>query len=221
MKVRLLMTACAVAGATFAGAAPASAASKCSGKGAKTLVATPSARVYTLPAAGNERKAYACVYSQNKRRFLGWIQECHNDTAASGFILSGKLVGYVETTCGLIAGSDTVIVRDIKTNEVVRAARAAEGTEAQDEEATTSVTDLVMNRKGKVAWIGEFDADSGGLGGAGDARQVWAMGGSSPQMLESSLDVVPGSLALGPTTKDGFNWLYWQVGSQARAGKLG
>ena len=86
MKVRLLVTACAVVGATLAGAAPASAASKCSGKGAKGILSSASARVYSLP-SGGERKIYACLYSQNKRRFLGWEDECQNMTAASRFIL--------------------------------------------------------------------------------------------------------------------------------------
>lgn len=222
MKVRLLWTACAVAGLMAAlPAAPAAAASKCSGKGAKGVVSTASARVFTLPASGGqERKAYACLYSQNKRRFLGWIQECQDMTAASGFVLSGKLVGYVETTCGLVSGHMSVVVRDIKTGKVVRSASGASGTEAPNEEASTYVLDLAMTRGGGIVWIGEFDADSGGVNGAGDSRQVWAMPGKTPQLLDSSLDIVADSLALGPTTNQGFNWVYWQVGSQARAAKL-
>ncbi len=201
-------------------ATPASAASRCSGKGSKGIVSTGSARVFTLPAGGNERKAYACLYSQNKRRYLGWIQECQNDIAASGFLLSGRYVGYVQTTCGLVSGRDTVVVRDIKTGKVVRSAGAASGTEAPDGEASTYVTDLAMNRNGQVVWIGEFDADGGGVNGPGDGRQVWAMPGKTPQLVESSLDIVAGSLALGPTTSQGFNWFYWQVGTQSRAAKL-
>ncbi|HEX8648292.1 MAG TPA: hypothetical protein VF715_15470 [Thermoleophilaceae bacterium] len=222
MKVRLLLTAFAVAGLmAVLPAAPAAAASKCSGKGAKGIISTSSARVFTLPASGGqERKAYACLYSQNKRRFLGWIQECQNMTAASGFVLSGKLVGYVETVCGLIAGDQSVVVRDIKTGKIVRSANGASGTSAPNEESSTYVTDMAMNRDGGVVWIGEFDANSGGVNGPGDNRQVWAMPGSTPQLMESSLEIVPGTLALGPTTSQGFNWFYWQSGSQARAGKL-
>lgn len=221
MRVRLLLTACAVAGAALVPAAPAPAAARCSGKGAKGIVSTASARVFTLPASGGqEKKAYACLYSQNKRRYLGWIQECQNDTAASGFVLSGRLVGYVETTCGLVSGRERVVVRDIKTNKVKYSASAASGTEAQNEEASTFVNDLAMSRTGSLVWIGEFDADSGGLDGPGDSRQVWTVSAGGAEMVESGLDIDPFSLALGPRTKDGFSWFYYQRGGQPRAGKL-
>lgn len=221
MRVRLLVTASVVAGVMLVPAAPAAGATKCSGKGAKTIVATPSARVFTLPASGGqEKKAYACVYSQNKKRYLGWIQECQNDTAASGFMLSGRLVGYVTTTCGLISGSESVVVRDIKTNKVKHSAGAASGTEAPGEEASTLVNDLAMSRTGSLVWIGEFDADSGGLNGAGDSRQVWTLDASGAKMVDSGLDIDPFSLALAPRNKQGFSWFYYQRADGAKAGKL-
>ncbi|HEX2127535.1 MAG TPA: hypothetical protein VHF45_13370, partial [Thermoleophilaceae bacterium] len=164
MKVRLLVAACAVAVSMALPAAPASAASKCSGKNARGILSSGSARVFSLP-SGGERKIYACLYSQNKRRFLGWEDECQNMTAASQFVLSGPYVGYVETTCGLVSGSQSVVVRNIKTKAVKYsggAVRIVDG--GEDEEPSTYITDLVMSRTGSVAWIGEYDAASDGVG---------------------------------------------------------
>jgi hypothetical protein len=225
MKVRLLVAACAVVGAAFAGAAPASAASKCSGKGAQGILSSGNARVFSLP-SGGERKIYACLFSQNKRRFLGWEDECQNMTAASQFILSGPYVGYVETTCGLVSGDQVVVVRDIKANKVKYrggAVRIVDG--GSDEEPSTYVTDLAMSRTGSVAWIGEYDAASDGVGsGTGDRRQVRMLFEGSAvaggDVVEDNLAIAPGSLALGPQNKDGFSWLYFQVGDQPRTAKL-
>ncbi|HEX8054486.1 MAG TPA: hypothetical protein VF517_15975 [Thermoleophilaceae bacterium] len=214
MKVRLLLTVCAVAGAIVAlPAAPASAASKCSGKGAQGLASSGSSRVFSLPSKG-ERKIYACLYSQNKRRFLGWFQECQNMTAAREFRLVGPYVAYVEYSCGLIAGNDSVVVLNIKTGKVVHSAAAATGTEAPGGEATTTVTGLELAATASVVWIADFDADSGGLGNnAQDDRQVrkFETGEAGPVTVDSGLTIDPESLSLAKrygTT----NRFYWMKG---------
>ena len=226
MKVRLLVaTACAVVGMSLGGAAPASAATKCSGKGAKGILASSSARIYSLP-SGGERKIYACLYSQNKRRFLGWEDECQQMTAASQFILAGPYVGYVETTCGLVSGDQDVVVRNIKTNKVKHAGGAVRFVgEAPGNEQSSYITDLVMSRTGSVAWIGEHDAESDGVGnGSGDQRQVRMLFEGSAiaggDVVDEGLGIQPGTLALGPQQKDGFSWLYWQFGDQPRRAEL-
>lgn len=222
MRVRLLLTACAVVGATFAGAAPASAASKCSGKGAQGILSSGSARIFSLP-SGGERKIYACLFSQNKRRFLGWVGECQDTTAASRFILSGPYVGYVETTCALVSGDERVVVRNVKTNKVKHSGSAVTHDGGPADEPSSFVTDLAMSRTGSIAWIGEFDLGSDGMGNAGDSRQVRVLYdgvAGSASVLEEGLGIVPDSLALGAQGKEGFGWLYWQVGNQPRVGKL-
>ncbi len=222
-KVRMVAAACAVAGgAMLVPAAPASAASKCSGKGAKGVVSSATARVFTLP-SGQERKVYACLYSQNKKRFLGWVNECQDETAASGFVLSGPYVGYVETNCGLVASHDTVVVRDIKTNKVRYSAPGATGNEAEGEEDSSSVTDLAMSQTGSVVWIGAYDANSGGMNGAGDTRQVKMLYPGSPkdgELVDFGLGIEEGTLALGPRGSSSFNWFYYRHLAEAKSGQL-
>jgi hypothetical protein len=179
--------------------------------------------VFSLP-SGGERKIYACLFSQNRRRFLGWQSECFNSTAAGDFILSGPYVGYVETTCGLVAGQDRVVVRNIRTNKVKYAANAVTIPEGAAGDSSTEVTDLAMSRTGSVAWIGEYDAESDGLDDPGDRRQVRVLFKGSAvaggDVVDDGLAIVPGSLALGPQNKDGFGWLYWQFGDAPRQAKL-
>jgi hypothetical protein len=223
MKVRLLVAGCAVAGACLVPAAPASAATKCSGKGAKGIASTSSARVFSLPYKG-ERKIYACLLSQNKRRFLGWEGECQDMTAASNFLLSGPYVGYVETSCALVSGDQRVVVRNIKTNKVKHSGSAVTLDGGPADEPSSYVTDLAMSKSGSVGWIGEFDLGSDGMGNNGDQRQVRMLyegvataGGS---VVDEGLAIVPGSLALGPQGNGGFGYLYWQFGDQPRTAKL-
>jgi hypothetical protein len=195
-------------------AAPAQGASRCSGKGAQGLASTASSRVFSLP-SGGERKIYACLFSQNKRRFLGWEQECQNDTAAREFRLVGPYVAYVEYTCGLVSGRDSVVVRNIKTGKVIHGASGATGTEDQNQEATTTVTDLELAATASVVWIGEFDADSaGGIGNsANDRRQVfkYETGESSGALVDQGNDIEPRSLALA-RRKGTTNRFYWIKG---------
>lgn len=212
MKVRLLVaTACAVVGMSLGGAAPASAATKCSGKGAKGIVSSGTARVFSLP-SGGERKIYACLYSQNKKRFLGWDDECQNMTAASGFLLAGPYVGYTTTTCGLVSGDMSVVVRNIKTNKVKHGSSAVTNDGGPADEPSTYVTDLVMTKTGSIGWIGEFDLKSDGVGNEGDNRQVRVLFEGGGSVVQEGLGIFPGSLALGPQQKEGFSWLYWSFG---------
>jgi hypothetical protein len=218
----LLVAACAAVGVWLVPAAPASAATKCSGKGAKGIVSTSSARVYSLPSKG-ERKIYACLLSQNKRRFLGWEDECQDMTAASAFLLSGPYVGYVETSCSLVSGDQRVVVLNIKTNKIKHEAPAVTNESGPADDPSSYVTDLVMSRSGSVGWIGEYDKGSDGVGNEGDSRQVRVLydGASGLEtLLHADINIVPGSLALGPQGNGGFGYLYWQVGDQPRVGKL-
>jgi hypothetical protein len=197
-------------------AAPASAAAKCSGKGAQGVASTSSARVFTLPAAGNERKLYACLFSQNKKRYLGWVQECHNDIAAREPRLAGPWVAYVEYTCDLVSGRDSVVVMNIKTGKRRFDVSAASGTEDENSEASTTVTDLELSSAGSVAWIGEFDADNGGgIGNSpNDNRFVGKADGAGIASVDSGTAIEPDSLALGRRNSKG-NPFYWMKGGAA------
>jgi hypothetical protein len=178
--------------------------------------------VFSLP-SGGERKIYACLFSQNRRRFLGWLQECHNTTEATGFALRGRYVGYVERSCDLQTGTDLVLVRDIRTNDVKYQALGATGPETLAD-STITVLDLAISLTGSVVWIGEYDAESDGGQGANDRRQVRMMFKGYAQthgdVVDEGFGIVPGSLALGPRTAAGFSWAYWQFGDQARTARL-
>ncbi|MDQ3934374.1 MAG: hypothetical protein M3340_07045 [Actinomycetota bacterium] len=208
----------------LAWATPAEAAPRCSGKGARGLASTSSARVFTLPAGGDE-KVYACLFSQNKRRRLGTLRNCGDDLATSQFTLRGRYVGYVETSCGLASGTDWVVVRDIRTGGVrYRAFGAANAEAPSGTEPSITVHELEMSRSGSVVWIGDYDHDSDGVGGANDRRQVRMMFNGYAQangdVADEGLGITVGSLALGPQNQQGFSWAYWQVGDQPRTAKL-
>ena len=209
----------AAAALVLVSSAPASAQgrARCTARGAETIVATKSARVFAVQIRGtNEARIYGCLYSRNRRWSVGVENECQGATQASGFILNGRYLAYVESFCDLDTASDHVVVKDLRTGAVKFRAPAAGGAFAAEGEPSTRVTDLALARTGSVAWIGEWDADSNrAIGGPPDNRQVLKLEVGSPPggtVLAEGADIEPGSLGLSARTSAGVSRLYWTKG---------
>jgi hypothetical protein len=201
VRLRTCIAAAVVATALLAlPAAPAQAASPCGPKGAQGYAGTGSARVFAVP-AGKYRRVYACLYSQNKPRFLGWDGTCGR-TLVGAFGLAGPYVAYSALTCDADVTRTQVIVRNIKTGSVVRQARAATALESFPK-PSDSVAQLALASSGMVAWTATVDGDSG-MGTSEvfadvDAIQVRKLDQDSPkdgELVDSGLGVDRGSLAL-------------------------
>lgn len=227
MKVRGLAVAIALCALMLAGAGPAQARhaerTKCTARGAHTIIKTETGRIFSTPLGDTAARIWGCLYSQNRRYFLGEDGDCDPGAVVGKLILIGRYVGYVSTSCNIDQGEDSVVVRDLRTGRVKYDVPSATGTE--DGAASTEVTDLVMSRTGSVAWIANWDANSGGMETPhpNDDRQVRKLEPGAPEggtLLGSGLDIEPGSLALSSRTRAGFSWLYWQEGGATQTGRL-
>ncbi len=228
MKVRRLSVPIVLCALMLAAAGPAQARhperTKCTARGAHTIIATETGRIFSTARRGEtQARIYGCLYSQNRRYFLGEDGDCDPGPVVGKLILIGRYVGFAETHCNIDQGEDAVVVRDLRTGREKWRAATATGTE--DGAASTEVTDLVMSRTGSVAWIANWDANSGGMETPhpNDDRQVRKLEPGAPEggtLLASGLDIEPGSLGLSSRTRGGFSWLYWQKGSATQTGKL-
>ena len=227
MRKRLMVIAIAV-GALFAGqAAPAQAQSgRCTLRGSATILQTPSVRIYAAARRGDTlARVYGCLYSQNRRRFLGIEGDCDPGPTIDKLIVRGRYVAFVESLCNIDSSDDYVVVRDLRTGRNRFRAIAATGTPAENGEPSTLVEDLALATNGSVAWIGLWDSNSGGIDTPqpNDQYQVRKLdstsSGNTSTVLDSGLNIDPRSLGLSPRTSQGA-WIYWRKGDAPFSARL-
>jgi hypothetical protein len=225
--MRTRLTVAAIAAGVLASAAPAEARhperTKCTARNAHTVIETETGRIFSTPLGNTAERVYGCLYSQNRRRFLGIDGDCDPGGAVTNLILIGRYVGYVETNCNIDSSNDYVVVKDLRTGRNKWRAIAATG-QAPDAEPSTLVSDLAMSRTGSVAWIADWDANSGSsTPHPNDDRQVRKLEPGAPQggtLLDSGLDIEERSLGLSSRTAGRYSWIYWTKAGSPFAAKL-
>ena len=223
MSKRFAGTAIAVTALAFGGSAPAHAASpKCTARNAQTILQTSSARIFSTPLGDTARRVYACLYSRNRRHLLGIDGDCDPGAAVGRLTVSGRYVGYVETNCNIDQSEDSVVVKDLRTGRNKWRAAAATGQEGNDP-VSTLVTDLALASNGSVAWIADWDANSGDSApDPNNNRQVRKLDAGAPEggtLLDSGLDLEPRSLGLSARSSNGA-WMYWTKAGSPFAARL-
>jgi hypothetical protein len=221
MRTRFVGVAIALGALTLGGGTPAHAASpKCSARNSTTILQTQSVRIYYTPLGNTAARVYGCMYSRNRRHLLGVDGDC--DPHSIGEVkVRGRYAAYVESFCNIDASDDYVTVKDLKTGQNKYRAIAATG--ESNGEPSTIVTDFVLSSSGSVAWIADWQAQSGGTPDPNDNRQVRKLEPGAPQggtLLDSGTQIEPRSLALGSRTSAGYAWLYWTKNGAAVAAKL-
>lgn len=191
----------------------------CARKGSHTLLSTNRSTVFWKGGAAN---VYACLFKKGKPRRLGQLEECQNTIQASDFRLGGKYVGFESTSCNLDNGDTAVKVIDLKTGHTKWSAPGATGTFGPGDDST-DVTDFEMKPNGSIVWMGYFDQSSNDVG-PGDERQVRKLEPGAPAggtVVDSGMNLVPGSLALSSTTPEsGLTPFYWTKGSTPSSSTL-
>jgi hypothetical protein len=196
----------ALAAASFPSAAPAAKHERCSMKGSRTVLATRTARIFRTNTGELVRdRIYGCLYSRGRRVRLGF-RDCFDQRAAENLAVAGRYAGYSLETCNRGSGTASVAVTDLATG------RRIEEYEVAQTHVFQSVSDLVVTRRGSVAWI-EWSADQ-------DARPVRRIAvrkweGRGVVTLDEGLDVVRGSLARGRSGN-----LYWLRAATPRTATL-
>ncbi|HEX8054553.1 MAG TPA: hypothetical protein VF517_16320 [Thermoleophilaceae bacterium] len=189
----------------------------CYPHGSRTVTANNFVRVYgvppTDPDAQGSRRLVACSLTSGRRKALGGYEACQ---FAGQYLfnirLTGRMVGYVSAEC--LGFSSSVYVRDMTTGRVLWIAETAPG-------RGHTVTDLEVARNGSAAWIAawknaEYERDYEGR----VLRTVEVSGDRQPVTRDDSLDIKPGSLALGRTDGSGATPFYWSKGGQVFSATL-
>jgi hypothetical protein len=195
---------------------------KCTARNSHTVLATSTGRIFSTPLGNTAERVYGCLYSQNRRYFLGIDGDC-DPKSVDRFILAGRYVAYVESFCNIDASDDYIVVKDLRTGRNKWRTIAATG-QAPDAEPSTLVGDLALSRRGSVAWIADWDANSGdSTPHPNDDRQVRKLEPGAPQggtLLDSGLGIEEASLGLSSRTRGGYSWIYWTKDGSPFAGRL-
>jgi hypothetical protein len=205
--------ACCAAAPTTATAAKKKPLPDCAARKSTTLAASADARVYSVGST-----AYLCAYKKNKRFALGDSHECQNQTEVGDFRFGDGVIGYLASSCGLVSGQSSVVVRDLKTGKVKWSGSPVDQA-WQGGESSKSIDTWAMKPNGSIAWIGRNSGFVTVPGGppapAADTIQVWKNEQGTATKLDSGADIVRGSLALGSEsdTATGAAPVYWRKGA--------
>ena len=194
-----------------AAAPPASDAARlCRPSGAKVVALGTQGAVYKTGRTQATIRYVACHGRRTKPLFLGG-DDCFNADEPSQFVIAGRLLAYVNTTCDTVSGSDTVFVVDLRTRKR-RYHAPATSTPAAAADVYAGVESLVIARGGEVAWITSYQVP-GGQPRTYEVRRSTPVRGES-LLLDTGTDVLVDSLAVSP------NLVYWTRGSAARSAPL-
>jgi hypothetical protein len=222
MPNRVLVTALAAGVAVFGAAAPANAAKKakllpnCAAKKSKTIAQSADGRIYRVGTT-----AFACSFKANKRFELGDTDECQNQTEVGDFRFGRGIVGYIASSCGLVSGTEAVVVRNLRTGKIVNSGSPVDRT-FDGGESSTSIGSWGLKPNGSTAWIGRnhgFVTTPGSPSAPPDLVQVWKHElGAPAAKLDEGGDIATGSLALGAEGDPAP--LYWLNGSTVKSATL-
>ena len=203
-------------------AAPANAAKKkakplpnCAAKKSKTIAQSAEGRVYRVGTT-----AFACSFKANKRFELGDADECQNQTRVDDFRFGKGIVGYIASGCGLVSGTDTIVVRNLKTGKIVNSGSPVDH-KWDGGESSTSIGSWGLKANGSIVWTGRnfgFVTTPGSPPAPPELLQVWKHEVGTPAVkLDEGADVVPGSLAVGEGDPAP---VYWTKGASAFSSTL-
>lgn len=183
--------------------ASAATAPACGPRGAQTLAADTSARVY---ATGTS--VYGCAAGSASAFKLGGTGTCINSARVGVASLAGRVTGYAVTRCGIDTGSTTVEVRRLPSGSLLYS-QAAHTVTAP--ESYTSVSAIVVSAAGGVAWIGETTS----IVHRGTNVAVLIRRGHGVATLDPGPGIGSHSLRLRGST------VSWRHGSARRSARLG
>src|SRR3954470_19643391 len=129
MPNRALITTVVAGLALFGAAAPANAAKKpkllpnCAAKKSKTIAQSADGRIYRVGTT-----AFACSFKANKRFELGDTDECQNQSKVGDFRFGKGIVGYIDSSCGLVSGNEGIVVRSLRTGKIVNGGSSVDHT---------------------------------------------------------------------------------------------
>lgn len=199
----------AVTLALACGAGAASHATTCAPHAAHTIMRSRSVRVYSLPGASAlDRRTYACLLrtGASVRLPLGRPAGFHS---LANFALAESVLGYSDYSFGVDSGCTSITVLDVAHKRALRSLAQVGCTVDAGLIRLGTVSDLVVTRRGSVAWI-----VSRGRRGA-ESFEVHAAQASGPvSLLDQGPAIAPGSLRIAGSQ------VSWQDSTQRRTATL-
>ena len=203
---------------------PATAAKKakllpnCAAKKSKTIAQSADGRIYRI---GTD--AYACSFKANKRFFLGDTDECQNQSRVGDFRFGKGIVGYIDSSCGLESGDESIVVRSLRTGKIVNSGSPVD--RVGGGESSTEISSWGMKPNGSLAWAGRnygFVTGPGSPTAPPELRQVWKREvGADGVKLDEGADIVGGSVAVGTSDfTTGLAPVYWANGTTLKSATL-
>jgi hypothetical protein len=194
---------CALLTCGVVSAAPArEAGARCAPAGARELAASPYGGIYSWHGS-----VYGCTAGHRYR--LGSATQCNQSARIGPAAVSGRLVAYAATSCGVDTGSSRVIVARLSDRH--RLSSHAASSVMVGAESFESVGSIVVDRTGQVAWIASVSS----IATHRRAVALLAADRRGTRVLDSSLTIAPGSLRLRGSR------LSWKRGGATRTATLG
>jgi hypothetical protein len=175
----------------------------CGPASAKTLAASHAARVY-----GSGHWVYGCAAGAGRTYRLGQRPTCIGPARIAPVMVTGTLAGYGSERCGVDTGSAEIVVRRLTDGKTL--ARLPATTTSVGAESYQSVTALVLNGAGAVAWI----AVNRSIIGSGMAIEVRKHDATGSALLDSGAGIQTASLQRHGSQ------LTWRHGGQLRHARL-
>lgn len=176
-------------------------ATACGPRDARTVAASPDARVYTTKGAVD-----GCTIGGRSYQ-LGASSRTVRENRVAPVALAGIVAGYALSSFGVDTVSAQVVVRDLANGREVHEAAA---TSVVLPEAFQSVDAIVVKSDGAVAWI----SHAGSVVSHRQRTEVHRLDTRGPELLDSGSGIAPGSLRLRGST------LTWRHGSVTRRATL-
>ena len=188
--------------AAAARSAAGTAAPVCGPASARTLAASPRARIYDAA-----HTVYGCAASGHGRWRLGTDGVCNTTQRIGVAAVSGVAAAYAATSCGVDTGSTQIVVRRLDTGATLATHAAAR---AAFPESFTSASAVVVEPGGAVAWIGHVTS----IVRHSSVTAVYAARGSLVRRLDTGSAIGATSLRLRGTT------VSWRHGTAERSARL-
>jgi hypothetical protein len=185
------------------GARPARSTVPCGPRSARTLAASPVARVYV-----SRDNVFGCSQHAHRQLTLGNSRTCIRTTMVGAAAVAGEIAAYGATECGVDTGRGNLVVRRLDTGRVLHTQPAVTGRVGV--EGHTAVESVVIKPDGSAAWIGEAEA----IGPPHSATEVHELTGTRSRLLDSGTAIASDSLRLHGSR------LSWRHGNVTRTATL-
>lgn len=197
----LLAALCMLPSCSSSTAAPATATvhADCAPAGAHAIAVASRAEVYS-----RSHSVYGCATSGGRYR-LGGLGRCVRSHVVEAVALTGRIAAYALSSCGIDMSTTQVIVRRLSDGTKLSADAAV--THGTGPESIQSVTAIVLNSAGRVAWI----VSSRSILSHRTTTEVVARTGGGVRLLDADAGIGTDSLRLTGSR------LTWTDGSGSRA----